>query len=413
VIKIQQKLAMLLSVALVTAALSAQEVVPVKEAGSAKSGVAAPAAPSTAKKDVDKPSAQPRVEVVFVLDTTGSMGGLIVAAKEKIWAIANTLATAKPAPHIEMGLVGYRDRKDEYITKKTDLTIDLDEIYGKLMAFQAKGGGDGPESVNAALHEAVTQMKWSKDDATLRLIFLVGDAPPHMDYKDDVKYHTTCEIAARAGIFINTIQCGRMGGTEPIWREIAAKAEGRYFRVEQSGGRIVEATPFDERLAELSLKVDTTRLYYGDAKMQRAQVLRSTTTNSNKLKSSKRAQAQWAVYNASVAGCSNFLGHQELCADWKAGKVKIAELKKEHLPEKLRKMSNEDLEKLLKKNLETRVSIQKEIAELGKKRQGHLEKRLKEAGGKDKQPTLDLGIFECIKTQAALRNIKYEGGPKL
>ncbi len=408
----QQKLIAVLCIAFFTVASRAQEVAPVEEAGSGKSvvGVSTPSAP--ARKDAEKPGGQPHVEVVFVLDTTGSMGGLIAAAKEKVWAIANTLATARPAPHIRMGLVGYRDRGDEYITRRTDLTIDLDDVYGKLMAFRAAGGGDGPESVNQALHEAVTQVGWSEEDDTLRLVFLVGDAPPHMDYQDDVRYQETCELAARAGIFINTIQCGKMSATEPVWREIAAKAEGRYFRVEQSGGRIVEATPFDERLAELSLRMDSTRLYYGDVKVQTEQKLRCAKTNASKLGATKRAQAQWAVYNASVAGCGNFLGRQELCADWESGKVKLSKLEKGHLPEKLRKLSVEETEKVLAKNLATRRVIQKEIVDLGKKRQAHLEKRLKETDGKD-GPDLDLGIFECIKSQAALRRIVYDGGPKL
>src|SRR5262245_19358098 len=69
------------------------------------------------------PTATKRVEVVFVLDTTGSMGGLIAAAKEKIWSIASTLAQAKQAPEIQMGLVAYRDRGDAYVTQVVDLEI--------------------------------------------------------------------------------------------------------------------------------------------------------------------------------------------------------------------------------------------------------------------------------------------------
>ena len=98
----------------------------------------------------------PSIEVMFVLDTTGSMSGLIAAAKEKIWSIANTLASADPAPEIKMGLVGYRDRGDAYITTFTALFDDLDAVYTQLMRFQADGGGDTPESVNQALYEAVT-----------------------------------------------------------------------------------------------------------------------------------------------------------------------------------------------------------------------------------------------------------------
>ncbi len=87
---------------------------------------------------------RPMVEVVFALDTTGSMGGLIQAAKEKIWSIATSMAQSQPAPEIRMGLVAYRDRGDAYVTRVVDLSEDLDSMYATLMDFQADGGGDGP-----------------------------------------------------------------------------------------------------------------------------------------------------------------------------------------------------------------------------------------------------------------------------
>src|SRR5262245_49731374 len=121
-----------------------------------------------------KPKAKPEVEVVFCLDTTGSMGGLIDAAKKKIWAICNQIAGGNPTPDLKVGLVAFRDRGDEYITKIIDLTDDLDAIHTHLMGFRAKGGGDTPESVNQALHESVTKINWSKNKKTLKIIFLVG-----------------------------------------------------------------------------------------------------------------------------------------------------------------------------------------------------------------------------------------------
>lgn len=80
---------------------------------------------------------------------------MLQAAKEKIWSIASTMAQADPAPEIKMGLVAYRDRGDDYVTRVVDLSDDLDSLYATLMDFQAAGGGDGPESVNQALYDAV------------------------------------------------------------------------------------------------------------------------------------------------------------------------------------------------------------------------------------------------------------------
>jgi Mg-chelatase subunit ChlD len=204
-----------------------------------------------------------RIDVVFVLDTTGSMGGLIQAAKEKIWSIATTLASAQSAPEIRMGLVAYRDRGDAYVTRVVDLSSDLDSMYAALMDFQADGGGDGPESVNQALHDAIHKVSWSRQAGTYKVVFLVGDAPPHRDYTNDVQYPATLRAARAKGIAVNAIPCGQVGNTTPAWKQIASLGAGRHFRVEQAGNAVAIATPFDEKIAGLSEKLDDTRLYYG------------------------------------------------------------------------------------------------------------------------------------------------------
>ena len=89
------------------------------------------------------------------------MGGLIEGAKEKIWSIANDIVKGKPAPDVKIGLVTYRDRGDEYVTRRFDLTGDIDSVFQNLQSIHADGGGDDPESVNQALHEAVTKLAWT------------------------------------------------------------------------------------------------------------------------------------------------------------------------------------------------------------------------------------------------------------
>ena len=140
------------------------------------------------------PDKKPRIEVCFVLDTTGSMGGLIEGAKQKIWSIANEMISAKPTPELKLGLIGYRDKGDDYVVKSFPMTDDIDSIYAHLRGFEADGGGDTPESVNEALAEAIEKMSWSQDRSVLKIIFLVGDAPPHLDYADGPKYPELCRI---------------------------------------------------------------------------------------------------------------------------------------------------------------------------------------------------------------------------
>src|SRR5947209_8852149 len=221
-------------------------------------------APVGAGRADDKPKAdKPRVEVVFCLDTTGSMGNLIQGAKDKVWSICNQIAGGKPTPDLKVGLVAYRDKGDAYVTKVYDLTDDLDAVHGHLRTFQAQGGGDAPESVNQALDDAVNKVKWSADRKTLRIIFLVGDAAPHMDYKDDVKYPVTCKRACEKGIIINAIQCGNSAECMKHWKEICAKAEGSYAQIAQAGGVVAVPTPYDKRLAEINTELTRSTLVYG------------------------------------------------------------------------------------------------------------------------------------------------------
>ncbi len=366
---------------------------------------------SHGKEEGPSEPARPQIEVVFVLDTTGSMGGLIQAAKEKIWAIANTLASTKPSPDIKMGLVGYRDRGDTYVTKLTDLTDDLDVVYEELMGFQAQGGGDTPESVNQALYEAVTKIRWSEDGKSYRVIFLVGDCPPHMDYEDDVRYPETCKVAAKAGIIINSIQCGDHAATQPIWTEIADRAEGRYFRVEQSGGAILASTPFDKELAELSRNLDGTYLYYGSAEELAEAKERKEVAGKIDAGATVTAKARRAVYSASEAA-DRVAGRHELAKDVAEGRIKLADVKEEELPEALKDMPAADREKFLAQQLQKREKIQARIKEVAAKRQSHIEEQVRKSALQGKQ-SLDFAVFNCIKEQAGKKGIVYEGGPAL
>ena len=131
---------------------------------------------------------RPRVELVFALDTTGSMSGLIEGAKRKIWSLASFVAQGQPTPELRVGLIGYRDVGDAYVTRLHDLDDDLDRVYQQLQRFQAGGGGDTPEHVARALHEAVHKMTWAQDSNVVKIVYLVGDAPPHTDYQDGFDY---------------------------------------------------------------------------------------------------------------------------------------------------------------------------------------------------------------------------------
>ncbi|HEX4458646.1 MAG TPA: vWA domain-containing protein, partial [Polyangia bacterium] len=180
------------------------------------------------QQTVQIPQKAPRVELVFALDTTGSMSGLIDGAKRKIWSIAQFIANGQPKPDVRIGLVAYRDIGDAYVTRFYDLSDDLDEVFAHLSSFEAGGGGDTPEHVSKALFEAVNKTSWNRDQSTLKQIYLVGDAPPHTDYNDGYDYNKIAKQAHDLGIHINTIRCGGDRETEVVWNRIASESSGEY-----------------------------------------------------------------------------------------------------------------------------------------------------------------------------------------
>jgi len=349
---------------------------------------------------------KPRVEVAFVLDTTGSMGGLIQAAKEKIWSIASTMASAQPAPEIRMGLVAYRDRGDAYVTRVVDLSADLDSMYATLMDFRAEGGGDGPESVNQALRDAVERLSWSQDSQTYRVLFLVGDAPPHMDYQGDVKWPVTIDAARSRGIRVNTIQCGQIPDTTSEWRKIAGLGKGAFFQVEQSGGAVAIATPYDERLAELSAELDATRLYYGDEKDKEKQTRKLEATDKLHARASVTAKARRAAFNASKSGETNFLGEKELIDDVTSGRVDLDTIATEELPEPLQAMPAGEQKALIAGTGKRRENLERQLKDLADQRAAYLRDKVEESGGAE--GSLDQSIFRAVREQAVGAGLKYD-----
>jgi Mg-chelatase subunit ChlD len=356
-------------------------------------------------------NSRPVIEAVFVLDTTGSMSGLIEAAKEKIWSIASTMATAEQAPEIRIGLVGYRDRGDVYVTKITDLSSNLDSVYTTLMGFQAGGGGDGPESVNKALYDAVHNISWSQNEETYKVVFLIGDAPPHMDYRWEVKYPETIKFANQAGITVNAIQAGEDKQTLGQWQQIAQLGMGSYFQVEQTGNAVAITTPFDEELAVLSRELDETRLYYGSREKQAEQVAKAEETDRALETASPAARARRAAFNVSESGKFNFRGDAELVDDISSGLIDLSTMDQDELPASLRALEPEEQAILVKETAEQRSEVKQKIQHLSEQRSSYLKDQVAALGGAE--DSLDSQLFRAVRGQAKKKGIVYTAeGPE-
>lgn len=178
-------------------------------------------------------TAQKSVDLAFILDTTGSMSEEIASVKTTIQKVADALKGSQIA--IRIGLVEYKDRSDQFDTKVYPLSADLVAFSKKVASIEAGGGGDTPEDMNAGLHVALTQLEWSKD-AVARMAFVVGDAPPHLDYQDGPDYAADMKTASHRGIQLFTIAASGMDSTgQAVWRQMAHFTGGTEMFVLRGG----------------------------------------------------------------------------------------------------------------------------------------------------------------------------------
>lgn len=356
------------------------------------------AAPAGAQEKKDEAvKERPTVEVVFVLDTTGSMGGLLEGAKQRVWAIANEVAKGKPAPRVRMGLVAFRDKGDDYVTKVFGLTENLDNTYRDLSSLTAGGGGDGPEHVIAGLADAVDKIGWSRDPKTFKVVYLVGDAAPHEDYPEAPKLATVLQKAVRKGLIINTLQCGADAATAAAFAKVARLGEGRFMPVAQDGGAVATATPFDEKLAEAAGRLEGTMLAFGAGgaaarkEMSLAAAVRGM--------AAAPAAAERAVYKAR----EGFSSDKDLARAVAENKVDLAKVKEEELPEDLRGLSVEEKRARLGKIEAERRALRDEVAALESRRAAWLKKEL----AAKPADSFDAKLVDSLKAQAALKGIRY------
>lgn len=173
------------------------------------------------------------VDVAFILDTTGSMGEETAAMKSTLRQVVSRLSQERTS--VRLALVEFKDRGDAHVTRVHEFTSDARGFGRELDAVTAGGGGDTPESVNEALHTAMTRLAWS-DAAIGRFAFLIGDAPPHMDYEDDVDYTRSARQAARHGVQIFTVAASGMDTLgQIVFRQVAQYTGGVNLFVMRGG----------------------------------------------------------------------------------------------------------------------------------------------------------------------------------
>lgn len=363
------------------------------------------------------------IQIALLLDTSGSMQGLINQARTYLWKVVNDMTLARQngkLPAIQIALYEYGSgrlsSKDAWVRQVLPFTDDLDKVSDEL--FKLKTGGS-EEYCGAVMDRALKELKWNTENPdALKLIFIAGNEPFN---QGNVPYAPVIARGLECGITVNTIYCGSAGdGDSVLWKDGARKGDGSFLNIDHNAAPPEPETPYDAELATLNVSLNGTYLAYGFQEVRAEKLERQARQDKLTEAASPAAAAGRIAAKANKAAYRN--------TSWdlvdlyeEQGSRAVEELGNTGiLPEELKGKSAKEVEAVVKEKAEERARLQKKIADVGRQRDTWLNKWKAEqsASGGGKANTLDDAIIQAVRRQAGRKkfsfveeNVPYENSP--
>ena len=367
----------------------------------------APVTGAEEKSPAAKKEARPKIQMAILLDTSGSMDGLINQARTQLWKIVNELATARQngkTPLLEVALYEYGKssipQAQGYLRKIVPLTDDLDKVSEELFALKTNGGS---EYCGLVIQRAVRELKWSNSEKDLKIIFIAGNEPFS---QGPVDYKQACAEAIKRGITVNTIHCGpEQVGIRTGWKHGAQLADGVFTNINQNRQVAAVTTPYDKKLTELSSRINRTYVAFGKAEDRKRLARRQIAQDKNAAAAAPAAAAARAEFKGKDAYNNSAW---DLIDAINRGKVKLKDIKTDLLPRDMQKMTLTERKAYLKKKAAEREEIRRQIKTLSEQRRKYSAEYRKKQAEKQKGAALDEAVLKTIRTQAGKKNFRFE-----
>jgi len=345
----------------------------------------------------------PRIQVAILLDTSGSMDGLIEQAKTQLWKIVNEFIFAEKdgrKPQLEVALYSYgmgSEGDGGFMQRLLPLTTDLDKVSEKLFALRTSGSA---EYCGWVIQRATRELAWSASTGDLKVICIAGNEE---FTQGKVDYRESCKEAASKGIVVNTIHCGNEAeGVSGKWKDGALLADGTYSFIDQNRAVVHVNAPQDAKIAELGEALNKTYVPFGAAGADAA--ARQVAQDANASKSSMGSYVQRQVTKANAFYVN---ANWDLVDAVQNKQVRLAEVKEADLPENMRKMDAREREAYVGSQLNERQRLQKEINTLNLERQKYVDAETKKQAEAKGKKTLDAAMSETLRAQAAKREFRF------
>ena len=339
------------------------------------------------------------IKVALLLDTSNSMDGLIDQAKAQLWEIVNELSYAKcrnDRPNLQIALYEYGNDnlsgRDGYIRKILAFTEDLDDVSKELFSLTTNGGS---EFCGTVIQASLNKLDWGKDADDLKMIFIAGNEP---FTQGEINYKDAAANAKEKGVAVNTIFCGNYEqGISSSWQDGARLTYGDYMAINHNQQTVHVASPYDDIIIQLNLKLNNTYIPYGHFGRKKIAIQEEQDNNA----------AEYSKANA-VSRTVTKGSHLYKNSTWDLVDAETEEdfsydkLKKEELPEALQGKSKSELKAYVSKLRAERKRIQGEINELNQKRRQFVASNKEETSN-----GLESVMINAIKKQAEKKNYTW------
>lgn len=338
---------------------------------------------------------EPKIQLAILLDTSGSMDGLINQTREQLWRIVNTFATAKrdgKRPRLELALYQYGNdglsSAQDYVQRIVPLTTNLDKVSEALFKLSTNGGS---EFCGAAISHALRELEWSSDPRDLKLIYIAGN---EAFTQGPIAFRDVVKKAIGRGIVVNTIHAGTQAqGISDSWAEAAKLADGNFLFIDSNRAVARVDAPQDAELARLSQELNGTYLAYGR---------RGGEAAARQVAQDKNAQGMSAgSMSTRVAAKASAMYKND---DWdlvdakKEGKA-LAAVPAAELPAEMQKMNEAEREAFVGQKAKQRAELQERITKVSAERDRFVQDELKKRAT-DGTKTLDDALIESARAQA-------------
>ncbi len=346
---------------------------------------------------------EPAIQIALLLDTSNSMDGLINQAKSQLWSIVNEFAKTKhdgQSPPVQVAMFEYGNNnlpsQEGYIRQVLGLTRDLDSISEALFALSTNGGD---EYCGQTISESLKRLAWSSSNQHYKAIFIAGNEP---FTQGPVHYEYACRLAQEKGIVVNTIHCGAYDtGVQGMWQQGARLGGGTYMNIDQDQSPVHIDAPQDDEIMRLNIELNATYIPYGPKGESFKHRQEEQDRNAASISAPTLAE-RVQTKNSGLYTNSDW----DLVDAAKDESFAISKVEKEHLPETMQKMTEEEQVAYINQQTSKRQAIQNRIAQLTQEREAYVEAEKKKLADQGGESTLGDVMVESVRKQ--LKDAGYE-----